>query len=164
MQYRGMTLRCLKQCSACVFPEICFLFEILCMQKKKISNGILWGPFVEWKTKETFCFAKRWSHYNTLISQVDEVLNGPDLNLFCPDPGPIRHWSIFFFFFVLFLYMYFSQKPGYLLKKELHIERKSANRFIFVSLWLNCRFNSLESGVDRYFSQNCDVCFWREKQ
>ena len=28
-----------------------------------------------------------------------------------------------FFFFVLFLYMYFSQKPGYLFKKELHIMR-----------------------------------------
>ena len=70
----------------------------------------------------------------------------------------------FFFFLILFLYMYFSQKPGYLFKKELHIERKSANRFIFVSLWLNCRFNLLESGVDRYFNQNCDVRFWREKQ
>ena len=35
MQYWGMTLRCLKQCPACVFPEICFLFEILCMQKKQ---------------------------------------------------------------------------------------------------------------------------------
>ena len=134
-------------------------------KKTKFSNGILWGPFVEWKTKETFCFAKRWSHFNALISQVDEALNGPDSNLFCLDPGPIRGWSIFFFF-VLFLYMYFSQKPGYLFNKELHIhvERKSANRFIFVSLWLNCRFKSLESGVDRYFSWNCDLRFWRAKQ
>ena len=47
---------------------------------------------------------------------------------------------------------------------QLHIERKSANRFIFVSLWLNCRFYSLQSGVDRYFSWNCDVGFWHTKQ
>ena len=43
-------------------------------------------------------------------------------------------------FFILFLFS--SQKPGYLCKKELHIERKSAKRFIFVSLKLNCGFFS----------------------
>ena len=57
-----------EQCSACVLPETGFLFEILHMQKTLFSKGILWGPFVECKTKETFCFAKRWSHCNTLIS------------------------------------------------------------------------------------------------
>ena len=60
------------------------------------------------------------------------------------------------FFFSLFL---FSQKLGYLFKKELHIERKSANRFIFVSLKLNCHFYWPGSGVDRYFSRNCEVRF-----
>ena len=34
-------------------------------KKTHFSKGILWGPFVEWKTKETFCFAKQWSHHNT---------------------------------------------------------------------------------------------------
>ena len=29
------------------------------------SKAILWGPFVEGKTKEAFCFAKPWSQYNT---------------------------------------------------------------------------------------------------
>ena len=57
--------------------------------------------------------------------------------LFCRDTGLIQGRSIFFF--VLFLFS--SQKPGYLFKKELHIERKSANIFIFVSLKLNCLFS-----------------------
>ena len=57
-----------KQCSACIFPEVCFLFEILCMRKTHFSKAILWGPFVEQKTKEAFCFAKPWSQYNTWIS------------------------------------------------------------------------------------------------
>ena len=56
--------RCLKQCSACFFPKVCSFFEILRnMQKTNFSKGILWGPFVEWKTNETFCVAKRWSRY-----------------------------------------------------------------------------------------------------
>ena len=64
----AVLFRCLKQCSACFFPEACFLFEILRMRKNTFFWGILLGPFVEWKTKDTFCFAKRWSHYNTLIT------------------------------------------------------------------------------------------------
>ena len=57
-----------KQCSACFFPEVCFLFEILRMRKTHFSKAILWGPFVERKTKEAFSFAKPWSQYNTWIS------------------------------------------------------------------------------------------------
>ena len=34
----GDTLRCVKQCSASIFPEMCFLFEILRMQKKNIFS------------------------------------------------------------------------------------------------------------------------------
>ena len=49
---------------------------------------------------------------------MDEALNGPDSNLFCRDAGSIRGRSIFFFG----LFLYFSQKPGYLFKKELHIQ------------------------------------------
>ena len=57
-----------KQCSACFFPEVCFLFEIISMQKTHFSKAILWEPFVERKTKEAFSFAKPWSQYNTWIS------------------------------------------------------------------------------------------------
>ena len=55
-----------------------------------------------------------------------------------------------------------QKKPFVSLKDEvtiIHIERKSSKRFIFVSLGLNCRFYSPQSGVDRYFSWNCDVGF-----
>ena len=34
-------------------------------EKTHFSKAILWGPFVERKTKEAFCFAKPWSQYNT---------------------------------------------------------------------------------------------------
>ena len=43
-------------------------WDITHVKKTHFSKGILWGPFVEWKTKEAFCFAKPWSHYNTWIS------------------------------------------------------------------------------------------------
>ena len=35
-----------------------FLRYYVC-KKTHFSKGTLWGPFVECKTKETFCFAKR---------------------------------------------------------------------------------------------------------
>ena len=87
-----------KQCSACFFPEVCFLFEILRMRKTHFSKAIFWGPFVERKTKEAFCFAKPWSQYNTHVhespttaslAQVAKALSGPDSSLFCPDAGSI---------------------------------------------------------------------------
>ena len=59
--------RCLKQCSACFFPEACFLLEILRMRKNTFFRGHPLGTFCWMKNKRTFCFAKRWSHYNTLI-------------------------------------------------------------------------------------------------
>ena len=49
------------------------------------------------------------------------------------------------FFFSFCFSTSLKNQDIYYFKKELHIERKSANRFIFVSLWLNCRFYSLES-------------------
>ena len=89
------------------------------------------------------------------------MLNGPDSNLFCHDAGSIRGRSIFFF--VLFLY--FSQKPGYLFKKELHIEWKSSGQQIYLQVFFKkFLFYSLESGIDRYFSWNCEVRFWRANQ
>ena len=131
MQYGGMTLRCLKQCMHVFSLKIAsFLRYYVC--KKKIPMASYGDILFNGKQKKPF--AKRWSHYNTVISQVNEALNGPDSNLFCPDLGPDTRLINLFFFFVLFLCMYFSQKPRYLFKKELHIEQKSANRFIFVSL------------------------------
>jgi len=45
-----------------VFVDPHFASEKQCMQKNQFSKGIFWRSFVERKTKETFCFAKRWSH------------------------------------------------------------------------------------------------------
>ena len=75
-----------------------FLRYYVC-EKTHFSKAILWGPFVERKTKEAFCFAKPWSQYNTHVhespttaslAQVAKALNGPDSSLFCPDAGSIR--------------------------------------------------------------------------
>ena len=63
----AVLFRCLKQCSTCFFPEACFLLEILRMQKNTFFRGHPLGTFCWMKNKRTFCFAKRWSHYNTLI-------------------------------------------------------------------------------------------------
>ena len=63
----AVLFRCLKQCSACFFPEACFLLEILRMRKNTFFRGHPLGTFCWMKNKRTFCFAKRWSHYNTLI-------------------------------------------------------------------------------------------------
>ena len=108
-----------KQCSACFFPEVCFFFEILRMRKTHFSKAILWGPFVERKTKEAFCFAKPWSQYNTWISYYCFV-----------STSGFRRWTVRIrvcfvvtsvryevkvgpiFFPVLFLY--FFQNPRYL--------------------------------------------------
>ena len=64
----AVLFRCVKQCSACVCPKFASFLRYYVCKKTHFSKGILWGPFVECKTKETFCFAERWSHYNTLIS------------------------------------------------------------------------------------------------
>ena len=63
----AVLFRCLKQCSACFFPEACFLLEILRMRKNTFFRGHPLGTFCWMKNKRTFCFAKRWSHYHTLI-------------------------------------------------------------------------------------------------
>ena len=59
----AVLFRCLKQCSACFFPEACFLFEILRMKKKSIfprasSRDLLLNekqknPFVSLKDEVT---------------------------------------------------------------------------------------------------------------
>ena len=93
----AVLFRCLKQCSACFFPEACFLFETLRMRKKhsfpRASSGDLLlnekqkKPFVSLNDEVTI--------NNTLITtaslvQVDKALSGPDSNLFCRDTGSIR--------------------------------------------------------------------------
>ena len=57
-----------------------FLRYYVC-EKTQFSKAILWGPFVERKTKEAFCFAKPWSQYNTRISYyclVSTNASGPE--------------------------------------------------------------------------------------
>ena len=65
---RAVLLRCVKQCSACVFPEICFLFEILRMQKNHIfpmaSSGDL---LLSEKQKKPFVLLKDEVTNHTLI-------------------------------------------------------------------------------------------------
>ena len=70
-------------------------------------SGILWRSIVKQKTKETFCFAKGWTQYNTLRScycfdSARRWLDGSGSNLFCRDTGTIRGRSIFFFSFCFF--------------------------------------------------------------
>ena len=75
-----------------------FLRYYVCEKTHFSKATILWGPFVERKTKEAFCFAKPWSQYNTHVhespttaslAQVAKALSGPDSSLFCPDAGSI---------------------------------------------------------------------------
>ena len=55
-----------------------------------------------------------------------------------------------------------KKKPFVSLKDEVTI---SANSFIFVFFVIELPFfYSLESGIDSYFSWNCDIRFWRAKQ
>ena len=85
-----------EQCSACVLPEICFLFEILRMQKKHIfpraSSGDL---LLNVKQKKPFVLLNdevtviHYSRTTASLAQVDEALNWPDSNLFCRDAGSI---------------------------------------------------------------------------
>ena len=61
----AVLFRCLKQCSACFFPWSLLPFWDITYAKKHIFPPL--GTFCWMKNKRTFCFAKRWSHYNTLI-------------------------------------------------------------------------------------------------
>ena len=49
----AVLFRSVKQCSACVFPEIGFLFEILRMQKKQGHPMGTLKPFVSLKDEVT---------------------------------------------------------------------------------------------------------------
>ena len=83
-----------KQCSACFFPEICFLFEILRMRKKHIflrpSTGDL---LLNEKQKKPFVSLKHGvsiipeSPTTASLAQVTKALNGPESSLFCPEAG-----------------------------------------------------------------------------
>ena len=105
-------------------PACTFLRYYVC-EKTHFSEGILWRPFAEWKTKGTFCFANQCClnrfkfnyAYNTIIPYccfVRESGWGAEqagfefvLSWHWLDRRPI-------IFFVLFLY--FFQKPSYLFK------------------------------------------------
>ena len=57
-----------KHCSEVFFAGLLFVFEILRMQTTlNFPSGIFWRSIVKRKTKETFCFAKGSSDYNTII-------------------------------------------------------------------------------------------------
>ena len=57
----AVLFRCLKQCSACFFPEACFLFEILRMRK----NTFLWGHPLDLLLNE-----KQKTHFVSLNDEV----------------------------------------------------------------------------------------------
>ena len=58
-----------KHCSEVLFAGLLFVFKILCMQTTlSFLSGIFWRSIVIRKTKETFCFAKGSSDYNTIVS------------------------------------------------------------------------------------------------
>ena len=62
----GVLFTWVQQCSACFFPEVCFLFEILRMRKNTFFLGHPPG---------TFCWTKNKSFFRSL---------------FCPDASSIR--------------------------------------------------------------------------
>ena len=48
---------------------------------------------------------------------------------------------------------------------EVSLEGAGNKRiFVYLHVFLSCCFYSLGSGIDRFFSWNCDVRFWRAKQ
>ena len=92
------------------------------MQK---NSAFLWRPFVQQKTKETFCFAKFYLSYNygnpviaASLAQAIEALNGADVILFCRDTG-LKQGRPIFVFFLFFLFLYLFQKPKHLFKQNM---------------------------------------------
>ena len=113
----AVLFKCLKQCSACFFPEACFLFEILRTRKNTFFLRHPLGTFCWMKNKRTICFAKRWCHYNTLIIQYCFVsASWMGQSRLCFAVTLVRYEVGQFFFFVLFLY--FFQRLRYLFKKK----------------------------------------------
>ena len=106
-----------KQCSACFFPEVCFLFVIFRMQKKHIflraSSGDLLlnekqkKPFVSLNHGVTIVHEFLTT---ALLAQVHKVPNGADSSLFCRAPARYEVGPIFF----PVLFLYFFWKPRYL--------------------------------------------------
>ena len=90
------------------------------MQK---NSAFLWRPFVQRKTKETFCFAKFYLSYNygnqviaASLAQAIEALNGADVILFCRDTGSKQGRPIFVFLFFICFSTYFKNQNIYLNK------------------------------------------------
>ena len=95
-----------KHCSEVFLAGLLFVFEILRMQTTlSFPSGIFWRSIVKRKTKETFCFAKGSSDYNTIVltaaslAQVDNAPNGADSNLFCRDTRGFNSRSVKSFLF-----------------------------------------------------------------
>ena len=64
----AVLLRCVNQCAACFFCWFASFLRYYICKKPYFSKGIFWRPFVEQKTKETFCFPKRWSHQSVTFA------------------------------------------------------------------------------------------------
>ena len=130
----AVLFRCVKQCSMCFLAEVCFIFEMLSMQKHIFPRTSLnWGSFVEWKTKETFCFAKWWSLHDNIILIAYYCFNRPDLNLFCCDTSSIQDRSTFF---SLCSFSSFKNQDIFL-KKKCYIVEKSWRHILHRLLWQN---------------------------
>ena len=117
------------------FTGLLFVFEILCMQTTfSFPRCIFWRSIVKLKRKETFCFAKGWSDYNTIfltaasLAQVDNAPNEADSNLFCRDTRGLDSRSVKSFVFVLFLF--FFQKPSLCLGNRIAV--------FTVRVWMIC--------------------------
>ena len=87
-------------------PKFASFLRYHVCEKTHFSKAILWGPFVERKTKKKPFVSLNHgvsiiheSPTTASLAQVAKVLNGPDSSLFCPDVSSIRGggWCNFFF-------------------------------------------------------------------
>ena len=121
------------------------------MQK---NSAFLWRPFVQWKTKETFCFTKCYQPYNysnllLLLRWRKWLRRCTGLMWICFIVTPVRNKvSRFFFFLFFYLFLCLFQKPKHLFKEN----RQS-------KLLRRSKRKSTETITERCFScQNKSVC------
>ena len=156
----AVLFRCLKQCSACFFPEACFLFEILrtLYAKKHIfprasSRDLLLNekqkkPFVSLNDGVTIIHE---SLTTASLAQVDKALNGPDPICFAVTPARYEVGK-FSFFSVRFLY--FFKRLRYLFKNKMHIGCvKLGTNYLHRLLWRR----SIER-QSKYHSHRKEMC------
>ena len=80
---------CVKQRSACFFPEVCFVFEILRMRKNIFPRASSGDLLLDEKQKKPFVLLSDevtiipYALTTASLAQADKALNGPDSSLFC---------------------------------------------------------------------------------